>query len=668
MNSAERLVNDLPNFYTNKPKQFEDWDRTFKQIIRHTRKVSTNELIEMRRPNEDDEVKEYRKKNHRRFSKSVIDELYSKISKILTESGLGEGTLSPILKEWLSTNPFTYQGLRTDLWSYWYRCVMPTGMEDANGAMLQFPYNKNNKDVPPSAFVELGGLQANERVSVMPKLIPYYDIVMMPNEYYQVFAWKGGQMKIKQGKNEVLKPYYFVVDENWYYRYIPTGVKDSKGNYLYELEEWYEHDTGIKTDDFESNELPVSFMAGILTSSEDGKSKYHESFLQGACERFDEFDVRFSDNQIVNTRFAHPLKMVNGDISCKKCGGTGQENKQKRQENGSMKMISVRCSDCKGKRHSQDSPSGTVYDSRKGLDGKNNRPLVELLHADASILKLNKDDAFSFLKMGANSLGVNLLIDLNESGEAMKVRMKPSAYFLENIAKGFFGELMMKQLFFAECLLQENKSQRIIPTITLPKSYEVNTVEDLSERVKNTYGADRFNAMMEVVNQKFKDNPSKLRAEELKLCYSPLWTLDEKDENARELLAVYSKADYIKKDWSCIALKRLLKDPQRDILTMSDKEVFDYIDDFVQPYLPKQAVELFDGEIGGGDIESTGGLIETVGGATSIVQVNQAVSRGEMSEQAAEEFLTLAFKISPQQAARLIDQGKAKDLGQQENE
>lgn len=34
-----------------------------------------------------------------------------------------------------------------------------------------------------------------------------------------------------------------------------------------------------------------------------------------------------------------------------------------------------------------------------------------------------------------------------------------------------------------------------------------------------------------------------------------------------------------------------------------------------------------------------------------------------MSEQAAEEFLTLAFKISPQQANRLIDQGKAKDLG-----
>ena len=290
----------------------------------------------------------------------------------------------------------------------------------------------------------------------------------------------------------------------------------------------------------------------------------------------------------------------------------------------------------------------------------------ELLTTDSSILKLHKEDAFSFLKMGANTLGVDVLIDLNESGEAMKMRMKPSAYFLENITKGFIGEMLTNQMFFAECLLQSDRKSRITPVINLPRSYDSKTVEEEIADVKNTYGADRFNSMMEVVHKKYKGNEAKIKAESIKLCYSPLWMLNDEEIEQRMNREIYTRNDIIKMDYSCIAIKNLLEDPQVNILDMDQKEIFDYLDAFIGPFLinntpifdPESGAEL----LGGGEEESK--LLTTVGGAQAIVAVNQAVSKGEMSEDAAELFLTLSFKVTPENARKLIDQGKSKNLEQ----
>ena len=131
------------------------------------------------------------------------------------------------------------------------------------------------------------------------------------------------------------------------------------------------------------------------------------------------------------------------------------------------------CTSCNGSGRSSDSPTGTVYAENNGLEVKNSRPLIEYLAADSNLLKPNKEDTFSFLKMGANAVGVDLLINTSESGEAMKMRMRPTAFFMENITKGFLGQVMQSQLFFTECLLQSNRSSRKMPHITLPKSYEL---------------------------------------------------------------------------------------------------------------------------------------------------------------------------------------------------
>ena len=196
--------------------------------------------------------------------------------------------------------------------------------------------------------------------------------------------------------------------------------------------------------------------------------------------------------------------------------------------------------------------------------------------------------------MGANALGVDLLINTSESGEAMKMRMRPTAFFMENITKGFLGQVMQSQLFFTECLLQSNRGLRQVPHITLPKSYELETIEDKLEKVNTTFSADKYNAMTEVIESKYKGNTRKIKIENLKLAYSTLWILSQEEITERMALGIYNRNDIIKRDYSSIAFNNILKETTIDVLDLSKEQIYNYVDSFIQPYLIENVV-LFDG-------------------------------------------------------------------------
>lgn len=563
------FIENNPDFFNSKLGSTEFATISYEQVITHTRR-GKSDLIDRQRPNESQEVKEYRQKNVRRFPNDIFTKLFSYLGKTLEESSIHLEDSSDVLNQWLNTKPFNLLGAQVDVFDYYYRYIIKHGMERANDAVISFPYNSEDATLPPSQ------MSSNKRVGVKPLVIPFETYKYIPTSEYNVFAWVGGSMKMEKGGNV---DYYFLVDEQYYYTYTPTNrfVKDKR---VYELDVWYFHDTG--KDD--TNILPVVFMSGVLTTTPDGKEQYNESYIRGACEYFDEFAVRFSDNQVVNTRFSHPVKIVNGDIGCKTCSAKGQIGKEELV--GGIKQIKFStCTSCNGSGRSNDSPAGTVYAENKGIEGGSNRPLIEYLAADSNLLKLNKEDTFSFLKMGANAVGVDLLINTSESGEAMKMRMRPTAFFMENIAKGFLGQVMQSQLFFTECLLQSNRGLRKMPHVTLPKSYELETVEDKLEMVNNTYAADKYNAMVDVIEAKYKGNEKKIKAEALKLSYSPLWTLSNEEITERIALGIYDRNDIIKRDYSSIAFDSLLKENSINILELSQEQVYTYIDNFIKPYL-----------------------------------------------------------------------------------
>lgn len=568
-----KFIENNPTFFTSVLGSTGYATTSFEQVITHTRRVESD-LIDRQRPNESDEVKEYRQKNVRRFSNDIFTKLFSYIGKSLEESSIHLQDSSEVLKEWNESKPFTLLGAQVGIFEYYYRYIIKHGMERANDAVLSFPYNPEDENLPPSA------LSTNKLVGVKPLVVPFESFKYMPTVDYNVFAWVGGEIKMEKGG---IIDWYYLVDDKFYYTYVPTDTFVNNKR-VYALEVWYFHDTGTTKDKVVTNVLPVAFMAGVLTSTPDGEDVYNESFIRGACEYFDEFVVRFSDNQVVNTRFSHPVKIVNGDIGCKTCSSKGQVSKEVLKD-GIKQLTFATCTSCNGSGRSSDSPTGTVYAENNGLEVKNSRPLIEYLAADSNLLKLNKEDTFSFLKMGANAVGVDLLINTSESGEAMKMRMRPTAFFMENITKGFLGQVMQSQLFFTECLLQSNRSSRKMPHITLPKSYELKTLEEKIETVETTFAADKHNAMIDVIEAKYKGNARKIRIEILKLSYSPLWTLSIEEMTERIALGIYDRNDILKRDYSSIAFNNLMNEPLLDILEMTDSDIINYVDEYIKPFL-----------------------------------------------------------------------------------
>ena len=91
--------------------------------------------------------------------------------------------------------------------------------------------------------------------------------------------------------------------------------------------------------------------------------------------------------------------------------------------------------------------------------------------------------------------------------------------------------------------------------------------------------------MVEVIETKYKGNSRKIRVENLKLSYSPLWTLSSEEITERIALGIYERNDIIKRDYSSIAFHNLLKNNSIDIISLTDEQIITYVDAFIAPYL-----------------------------------------------------------------------------------
>ena len=101
--------------------------------------------------------------------------------------------------------------------------------------------------------------------------------------------------------------------------------------------------------------------------------------------------------------------------------------------------------------------------------------------------------------------------------------------------------------------------------------------------------------MTEVIESKYKGNTRKIKIENLKLAYSPLWILSKEEITERMALGIYNRNDIIKRDYSSIAFNNILKESAIDVLDLSKEQIYNYVDSFIQPYLIDNVV-LFDGE------------------------------------------------------------------------
>lgn len=579
MLTAPELV-ELYDLASLHPAAFEKWKAVKMQAIRHTRAEKPDNLLDRQRPNEAKEILEYRLANYRAITNEGIVKFNDKVARIVNNSGWSISVASDRLRDWMNGSFITENGDSLSFQEYISRLVVPSSFEDPNGILVAFPYNANNPTVSPSNSIEDGGLSANESVTVEPLIVGSTDLVYLDRD---IFAWQSGMWQFKSEGKDVYKPYFFICDRFAFYRYVPVAYDNTNGGrkVKYELELWYVHDTGQG----EVNELPLNILGGTITKAcENDKVVYNQSFLQPYFELGDECIVTFSDYQAVRVRTAYPVRAI-VEQQCNTCNGEGKV-KVKTANGDSLQT----CGTCSGSGMAKDLSPFTDIVVKEGE--ARTRPPLEYITPPTEILNFLNDAWQSLLNKAKMSINLDLITDVQESGEAKKVRLQDLHDMLIKIASNTF-EVTERLLWFTECLLQPIRSQRVVPIIQRPVSFEIKTEEMLSEELKTVHPAEVYSTLMSYYKKKYAGSEDVIRTKELALMYAPLLAVTSPQELQIRLLGAYGNNDLVKRDRAEWAIQQIIKEGKINIFTAPVDVIFKELDRLISPFLQGEAVPIF---------------------------------------------------------------------------
>lgn len=576
--SVEELIDSI-YFPKYEPDAYTHWIGVKLQAVRHTRAVSPGELLEQQRPNESEHVRQYRLDNYRAITNEGAVKFNDKSARIINNSGYTLAVASEELREWLLNANFSLgNGEMAKFEEYFCRLVMPCSFEDPNALLIAFPFNPENPETPPASLED--GLPANQRVGIKTKIIASEDIKYIDDDY---FVWFSGKVVMLEDRNKQTKkaPVYFVADKFNYYRLMPVGIEQKTGHFIYDLELWYNHDTG----EGDKHELPVNILGGTLTKDLTDYMTYNESFMKPYFEYGDEVIVTFSDFQAVKVKSAYPIKVMT-EQPCQDCTG----GKIRVQVDGHPSLVT--CTTCNGSGTAKGLSPFKDLIVEKDFDGKeSSRPPLEYVSPPVDVLQFLDDTWKSLLEKAKQAINLDLLESVVESGEAKKQRLGDLQDMLGKIAGNLF-EVMERYLWHVECLITPNRAQRVVPVITEPLSFDIKSEEQLRNEVLTAHSADVVSSLMEFYRAKYRGNDKLIRIKELALEYAPLLAVQNVQE-LQTLLAVggFTEADMIKRQRAEMILKRV----SRTIDIMDDaniERIFAEADRLIQPFLPPAPIPI----------------------------------------------------------------------------
>ncbi|MGV6816111.1 MAG: hypothetical protein ACWA44_02440 [Thiotrichales bacterium] len=620
------------------------FDEVAKQARPHTARMLPGELTELikrRRPNESEVIQDYRADNRRQITREVFENFFAALSRVMRGGNIEIKAESKALKDWLDKSKFTYNGKNYSLLNYAFECLTPEALRNPNQILIAFPYGPENPTIPPSFPLSEGGHDPNTVISIKPMVVNHKEIAYVDSD---VLVFQGGHRTIKVGNAEQSHPFYYAADsESWYLleprvKKSPASLKDTgrtlkvSNNLEYEPILWYIHNTG---------ESLVNFLPGETQKTE--KGFFLESFLRPAFEIGDEVLMRFSDEQSISTRFAHPITVAHPvDCTAPGCNGGYVPS-----DDGP-----VACSVCHGKGKVPMPGPYEIYQMPEGglFDGDNQiKDPVRFIHLPAEV----GDSAFekwNTLKVDMKrSIGLDLLEGTaNESGEAKQRRLEKLQDRLNRIAISIFDGTLNNFLYQVESLLVKDEGRRKRAAISYPKYFKLDSVEELKEAAETALSEDRFAKKMAYYNEQYRSDPEMVRIKELAMSYAPLLLLTEDERVDAINKGVYADDDLIKAYNAEIALSKL---SAKGELPEDEKEVFKMVDEYLidRGFLVQRDIQEIAEEV------QKSPLLQTVGGVQGIVAISQAVADGSMTEGAAERLLVEVFGFSPSVAASLIE-------------
>ena len=507
-------------FWLHPPELRDKWEDIYCEMTVHTQGNTPAKLLEERRPNEDENIWEYRKTIYQPITKGPINRSINKLYRIFMNANFSY-QINDRLREYISEGNFHGKTFN----EYIHGQVIKRMIEDPNGYLVWLPAGAGLTD-------------QTQKVEVVPYLIESEKIQTVNDE---VLTWTDEDLD----DHQTADVYFTLTKDGWY-----SHIKSD--NNTYTLQVLYMHEIG---------EMPALVLGGMPT--DDGiLESYFSPFLPFGNEAI----RQYSDWQAICVTSAYPFKTEQyTDCDYPLCQGKGWFYPSDCEDGDCDEP--QQCPVCGGSGHKpHNSPYG-VYIRREPGPGEDmtTAPMVEFTSPAVDIIEYSQKSWETLLEAARFAL-FDMNVDEAQSGVAKIVDREDFYAFLTNISNNIFDNLVSGSLWIIQQYRDINSTEE--PVVIKPTSFVVKTEQALVAEIgelmeKKVPAAFVLESIKDLTKKRFSNDETTSKLVNFLMIYDPLFALSTEEKAMMAAGGYVTLADMKRNAQAYGGLKELLmKDPE----------------------------------------------------------------------------------------------------------
>jgi hypothetical protein len=504
----------------------------YKDLKVHADGEYPEKLIDERRPNESDKIKDYRKKVYKAITKSPVQRVLTSLTKI--RRSVDWGIIHPVEKypnavadtEKLSHYTEHAFPMAESFENWLFSVCFKNYALDANGAILWMPINRETKDT--------------EYLQPVPIIFNSPDVLEYIPEKLLIVSM--------ESKTEGTKEYNVKRTLSWLVADDKMIQKWKRTSDSFEMEWEWKHEIGT---------LPAFLLGGAYRENV-GTHIIRESRLSPMIERLDEAAREYSDMQAEVVQHMHSERWQWATQKCSKCAndqgipqGFINDDKQKRK---------ITCPACGGNKSVSASPYNTlvVRPSRENM-GEQAAPIppAGYITKETKIVEIQDDRIDEHVHKALAAINMQFLdiTPLNESGKAKEVDRDELNNFVHGVAQDLvriakYSMRLMLLYRYRVIIKDEKKRLELMPDIRVPQKFDLLSSSYLADEIEKARNSGMNPEIIgalerEYAAKKFYNEPAVRNLLTLILDLDPLASISEEDKMIRKANKGITELDYI---------------------------------------------------------------------------------------------------------------------------
>jgi hypothetical protein len=544
----------------------------------HSKGKYPKDIIEIARPNETFEQKEYRKLAYTPVTKTYFSKVVSTVAKIRRaedwsvvfpdQPGVPE---DETLEKYVTENYPNFDSLQ----NWFFSLQLREMCDDPNGVVAVFPYPKKNPD------------DDSEYLRPFTFWFESEDVIDFREGEFAVLRSSERSLINIDGKPAQRGLVYYVFDkDSWA---VCTQVGELK-DYKF-ISQILSHPVG---------HLPCFKIGGIIEEFKNGQTLY-DSFVGDCLPFWDEAIRRYSDLQVQMVLHVHSEKWEIEDTPCKTCKGSGEVMTQYM----GGKSVSSRCGTCNGLGcHSPKSPFGvkTIKSANKvSTTDAISVPIPPMGYIDKPIEQTQfiHDQVYENIQSGLAAINMEFLTMEPEvnSGVAKTLDRQEMNSFFYTVAAHIVNNIFQPSIYFISkwrhgTTYVEEKITAIQPAIKTPTDYDILTEDIIIQRISTAKQAGLSAKAMaeleiEFFKKEFGDNSTQVQMLTNSLLLDPLPNLSVDEKMTVLANRGCSQEEYILSSKLSYFINRAVNE-NKDFLTMPYSDKQKILDKYVAEAIAKQ--------------------------------------------------------------------------------